>query len=82
MSLATLAVRADAFAGATRPGLLRRVLAHIVRARTIHVQRRLLNELPDHLLKDIGLNRSDIDYVAQAVVEERNDPTRQRSFHA
>ena len=63
-----------------RPGLLRRLLAHIKRARTIQVQRRLLHELPDHLLKDIGINRCNIDYVTQAIVDEREDPTLLRGF--
>ena len=44
-------------------GLLRRLIAYIMRARAIQVQRRLLNGLPDHMLRDIGLCRSDIDYV-------------------
>jgi len=63
-------------------GLLRRVVARVMRAHAIQVRRRLLRELPDHLLKDIGLSRSDIDYVAQAIVDGRDDPTRQHSFRA
>jgi uncharacterized protein YjiS (DUF1127 family) len=82
MSAITLAARADVASGpATRPSLLRRLFAHIVRARTIHVQRRLLSELPDHMLRDIGLRRSDIDYVAQALADEHDDPTRRRSLY-
>jgi uncharacterized protein YjiS (DUF1127 family) len=65
---------------AARPGLLRRLFARIMRARTIQVQRRLLRELPDHLLKDIGLNRCNLDYVTEAIVDEQDDPTRLRSF--
>jgi uncharacterized protein YjiS (DUF1127 family) len=60
--------------------LLRRVVARLMRAHAIRVRRRLLRELPDYLLKDIGLSRSDIDYVAQAIVDGRDDPTRQHSF--
>jgi uncharacterized protein YjiS (DUF1127 family) len=63
-----------------RPSLLRRLIARIARARAMQVRRRLLNELPDHLLKDIGINRCNIDYVAQLIVDERADPTRERSF--
>ena len=82
MSAMTLAARADAMSGrATRPSLLRRLVAHIVRARTISVQRRLLNELPDHMLRDIGLYRSEIDYVARALADGDDDPTRHLRFH-
>jgi uncharacterized protein YjiS (DUF1127 family) len=63
-----------------RPGLLRRMIARIMRARAIQAQRRMLRHLPDHLLKDIGINRCNIDYIAQAVVDEHDDPTRLRSF--
>jgi uncharacterized protein YjiS (DUF1127 family) len=81
MSAMTLAARADAMSGrAPRPSLLRRLVAHIVRARTISVQRRLLNELPDHMLRDIGLYRSEIDYVARALADGHDDPTRQLKF--
>ena len=82
MSAITLAARADATSvPASRPGLLRRLIAHIVRARSIHMQRRLLSELPDHMLRDIGLCRSDIDYVARALADGDDDPTRRRGFY-
>jgi uncharacterized protein YjiS (DUF1127 family) len=81
MSAATLAARADMSGRATRPSLLRRLVAHIVRARTISAQRRILNEIPDHMLRDIGLYRSDIDYVARALADGHDDPTRQLRFH-
>jgi hypothetical protein len=32
------------------------------------------------MLKDIGLNRSDIDYVAHALADGHDDPTRARSL--
>jgi uncharacterized protein YjiS (DUF1127 family)/mono/diheme cytochrome c family protein len=38
--------------------------------------RRALNDLPDNLLRDVGLNRSDIDFVADSLASERSDPTR------
>jgi len=38
--------------------------------------RRELSELPDDLLRDIGLNRGDISFAADAVASGRGDPTR------
>lgn len=38
--------------------------------------RRALNELPHDLLRDMGLNRADIDFVADALASGRRDPTR------
>ncbi len=38
--------------------------------------RRILHEMPDHLLKDVGVSRSDIEYLAAAVVDGLQDPTR------
>jgi uncharacterized protein YjiS (DUF1127 family) len=61
-------------------GLLRRLLARLMRTRAIQAQRRMLNHLPDHLLKDIGIDRCNVDYVAQAIVDNRRDPTRLRTF--
>jgi len=82
MSATTLAARADVMSGgATRPSLLRRMFARIVRARTIRMQRRILSQIPDHMLRDIGLYRSEIDYVARAIVDGHDDPTRQLRFH-
>jgi uncharacterized protein YjiS (DUF1127 family) len=80
MSTVSLAARANASGTAARPSLFHRLLAHIVRARTIHARRRLLNQLPDHLLKDIGISRCNIDYVASALADGRDDPTLQRGF--
>jgi uncharacterized protein YjiS (DUF1127 family) len=82
MSATTLAARADVTSGrATRLGLLRRLVARIVRAHAIRMQRRLLDTLPDHMLRDIGLCRSDIDYVARAIADGHDDPTRQVKLH-
>jgi uncharacterized protein YjiS (DUF1127 family) len=39
--------------------------------RTFHA----LDELPDYLLKDIGLTRGDIDFVAKAVADASTDTT-------
>jgi uncharacterized protein YjiS (DUF1127 family) len=81
MSATTLAARADVSGRATRPNLLRRLVAYIVRAYRIRTQRRILNQIPDHMLRDIGLYRSEIDYVARAIADGHDDPTRQLRFH-
>jgi len=82
MSATTLAARADGMSShATRPSLLRRMCARIVRAHTIRMQRRILNQIPDHMLRDIGLYRSEIDYVARALADGHDDPTRQVKLH-
>jgi uncharacterized protein YjiS (DUF1127 family) len=39
-------------------------------------QRRELNQLSDHLLKDIGLSRADIDSIAKHLADGRSDATR------
>jgi len=38
--------------------------------------RRALNDLPDNLLRDVGLNRSEIDFVADSIASETSDPAR------
>lgn len=40
------------------------MLAGMLRALAVRRDRRLLQALPDSLLKDIGINRGNIDYVA------------------
>jgi uncharacterized protein YjiS (DUF1127 family) len=40
--------------------------------------RRALDELPDDLLKDIGLTRGEIPFVARALACEHGEPTRAR----
>jgi uncharacterized protein YjiS (DUF1127 family) len=47
----------------------------MVRSIKIRHTRRQLQMMPDHLLKDIGISRSDIDSVAAALIDEP-DPTR------
>ncbi len=39
-------------------------------------QRRALQSLSDHMLKDIGLSRSDIDGISASLVDRRADATR------
>jgi len=46
------------------------------RALAEHETRRTLHALPDDLLRDVGLNRSEIDFVAGALASGRGDPTR------
>lgn len=63
-------------AAATQPGRLRRLYARIARAIEVHHRRRLLQALPNYVLKDIGLSRADIDSIVEAAVDGRQDPTR------
>jgi mono/diheme cytochrome c family protein len=53
--------------------LLGRSLCEVIIARAT---RRALDELPDDVLRDIGLTRSDIDFVARAFASGQQDPTR------
>lgn len=46
------------------------------RAMTAFATRRALDHLPDDLLRDVGLTRSEIPYVADALARGRSDPTR------
>ncbi len=39
-------------------------------------QRRTLQSLSDHMLKDIGLSRSDIDGISAGLIDRRADATR------
>jgi uncharacterized protein YjiS (DUF1127 family) len=39
-------------------------------------QRRALHSLSDHMLKDIGLSRSDIDGISAGLIDRRADSTR------
>ena len=43
---------------------------------TVYGTRRALNELPDAVLKDIGLARSDIPFVTGKLVHKFTDPSR------
>jgi uncharacterized protein YjiS (DUF1127 family) len=52
------------------------LLDPLLRSIEIQRRRRLLQQMPDYLLKDIGISRADIDYLAEALVDGREDPTR------
>jgi uncharacterized protein YjiS (DUF1127 family) len=56
--------------------ILRRLLHTMQRSVEISRRRRVLHQMPDYLLKDIGISRSEIDYVAVVLADERADPTR------
>lgn len=45
--------------------------------RIAHGMRRLLDELPDAVLKDIGLARSDIPFVVGRLMSKRRNPARE-----
>lgn len=56
---------------ARQPGPVARLVRAIARSIAIHRRRRMLQQMPDFLLKDIGISRSDIDYVVRASVDGR-----------
>lgn len=57
-------------------GFLRRLARRLWRAMEINRRRQLLAQMPDFMLKDIGINRADIDSIVEALVDGREDPTR------
>jgi uncharacterized protein YjiS (DUF1127 family) len=65
-----------------RQSLARRMYRRIVRSVEISRRRRMLSAMPDYLLKDIGINRSDIDSLVESLVDGRDDPTRRHRFSA
>jgi hypothetical protein len=48
----------------------------------IREQRRMLQELPDELLEDIGIGRGEIDLVAQAIIDNPSADPRDRFRHS
>ena len=56
--------------------LLRTLGARIVRRHAIWRQRQMLHEMPNELLQDVGVSPSDIDSLAELIVDGRTDPTR------
>ena len=59
-----------------RAGLIRRLFNAVVRSIAITHNRRFLQAMPDYMLKDIGINRSEIDSFVVSIVDEIPDPTR------
>jgi uncharacterized protein YjiS (DUF1127 family) len=60
------------------PRAVRRLVGAVWRAMEKSRHRKALRAMPDYLLKDIGINRCDIDYLVDALVDGRDDPTRSR----
>jgi uncharacterized protein YjiS (DUF1127 family) len=50
-------------------GRARRAMRRLRRQMLVQEQRRMLRAMPDELLSDIGILRSDIDEIAQALVD-------------
>lgn len=71
---------ATALTSPRRQSLARRMYRRVVRSMEISRRKRMLNAMPDYLLKDIGISRSDIDSLVEAMVDGRQDPTRLRRF--
>jgi uncharacterized protein YjiS (DUF1127 family) len=58
-----------------RAGRIRRALRGLRRQMLVRQQRRMLRDMPDELLMDIGILRCEIDQIAQALVDNpRADP--------
>jgi uncharacterized protein YjiS (DUF1127 family) len=62
--------------GSTRSGPIRRLFSDIQRSIAIAQNRRVLQGIPDNLLKDIGISRSEIDSIVVSMVDDIPDPTR------
>jgi uncharacterized protein YjiS (DUF1127 family) len=60
----------------TRAGFIRRLFKSLQRSFAIAKNRRLLQGMPGYVLKDIGINRSEIDVVVASVVDGVPDPSR------
>lgn len=64
-------------AASSRPRLVRRLFDRIHRAVLASTMRRELERVPDHLLKDIGVSRSEIDAIVAGSVDGTIVMTRQ-----
>jgi hypothetical protein len=68
---------ADLSASASRCGQCpRRLGCAVYQALTAYRTRRALDALPDDLIRDVGLTRGEIPFVADALASGRGDPTR------
>jgi uncharacterized protein YjiS (DUF1127 family) len=54
--------------------MIKKWTARVGRAMEIHRRRQILHGLPDAVLKDMGVARSEIDYLTAALVDGRRDP--------
>jgi mono/diheme cytochrome c family protein/uncharacterized protein YjiS (DUF1127 family) len=70
----TFATRASWHARLRR--LAARLVRSLYRAMIAHQTRRALEALPDNVIRDIGLTRGDIAFVADAVASAQGDPSR------
>ena len=63
---------------ARAPGRFWRYMQILFKAMEKSHRRRMLQTMPDYLLKDMGISRCDIDAVVDELVEGRIDPTRRQ----
>jgi uncharacterized protein YjiS (DUF1127 family) len=57
-------------------GTIHRLFNAVRRSIAIAQNRRFLQGMPDYVLKDIGINRLDIDSVVVSIIDGKSDPTR------
>jgi uncharacterized protein YjiS (DUF1127 family) len=77
----TASVASEAVSGASinqsgKPSWLALFLQAVVRAYRVGRCSRALSALSDHTLKDIGIARSEIDYLASVMADRDRDPLR------
>ena len=63
---------------AAAPGRFWRCLQTLFKAMEKSHRRRMLQTMPDYLLKDMGISRCEIDAVVDGLVDGRIDPTRRQ----
>jgi len=64
-----------------QPNPLSRWITWLARWMAIRRQRQVLHTMPDWILKDVGINRSEIDSLSVCLVDGEPDPTsRPRGF--
>ena len=66
--------------GRGEAGILLRWAKRVIRQMQIQRQRRVLEAMPDWILKDVGINRSDIDSISIHLVDGRPDETVSRHY--
>ena len=60
------------------PGRFWRAMQALFKAMEKSHRRRLLQTMPDYLLKDMGISRCEIDAVVEEMIDGRPDPTRRQ----